>query len=110
LIADLSGQLSLKQLAALSARARLFVGVDSAPMHIAAASGTPVVALFGPSGDVEWGPWGSGHRVLSSRQHACRPCGQDGCGGGKLSECLTSLTLAQVQSAVFEALATQTTE
>lgn len=109
LIADLSGQLSLKQLAALSARARLFVGVDSAPMHIAAASGTPVVALFGPSGDVEWGPWGSGHRVVVSAQHACRPCGQDGCGGGKLSECLTSLTLAQVQSAVFEALATQTT-
>ena len=100
---------SLKQLAALSARARLFVGVDSAPMHIAASSGTPVVALFGPSGDVEWGPWGSGHRVVVSAQHACRPCGQDGCGGGKLSECLTSLTLAQVQSAVFEALATQTT-
>ena len=36
---------------------RLFVGVDSMPMHLAAAMGTPTVALFGPSGENEWGPW-----------------------------------------------------
>lgn len=46
---SLAGQLSLKELAALTRIARLFVGVDSAPMHIVAAVGTPVVALFGPS-------------------------------------------------------------
>ncbi|MDP1634007.1 MAG: putative lipopolysaccharide heptosyltransferase III, partial [Gallionellaceae bacterium] len=67
---DFSGQLSLKELAALTAKARLFVGVDSAPMHIAAAMGTPVVAIFGPSGDREWGPWGelgnNRHRVVAS--------------------------------------------
>jgi ADP-heptose:LPS heptosyltransferase len=55
---DFAGQLSLKELAALTARARLFVGVDSAPMHMAAAMGTPVVAIFGPSGDREWGALG----------------------------------------------------
>jgi heptosyltransferase-3 len=51
------GDISLKKLGAISKRAKLFFGVDSAPMHIAAALGTPVVALFGPSGAFHWGPW-----------------------------------------------------
>ena len=89
--ANLAGKLSLKMVAALAGRAKLFIGVDSAPMHIAAAMGTPVVALFGPSGEVEWRPWGVPHRIVSSSVHPCRPCGQDGCGGGKVSECLTSI-------------------
>jgi len=54
---DLSGKTSIPQLAAVSERSALFFGVDSAPMHIAAAAGTPVVALFGPSGAFNWGPW-----------------------------------------------------
>jgi hypothetical protein len=49
--------LSLPELAALTARARAFAGVDSAPMHIAAAVGTPTLALFGPSSEIAWGPW-----------------------------------------------------
>jgi heptosyltransferase-3 len=89
---------------ALSMRARLFVGVDSAPMHIAAAAGTPVVALFGPSGEKEWGPWRVPHRVVVSG-HPCRPCGNDGCGGSKVSECLTQLPVDWVHSAVNELLA-----
>jgi lipopolysaccharide heptosyltransferase III len=97
---DLSGKLGLKELAALAARAKLFVGVDSAPMHIAAAMRTRVIALFGPSGELEWGPWQVAHRVVASSAHPCRPCGNDGCGGGKLSECLTHLPLASVLSAV----------
>ncbi len=96
---NLSGQLSLKELAALTARARLFVGVDSAPMHIAAAMGTPTVALFGPSGDIEWAPWLVPHRIVASAAHPCRPCGLDGCGGGKLSECLTTIPVEQVLTA-----------
>jgi heptosyltransferase III len=104
-IIDLSGQLTLKQLAALTRRARLFIGVDSAPMHIAAAMGTPTVALFGPSGDLEWGPWRVQHRVVTSTQHPCRPCGNDGCGGGKVSECLTTLPVSQVLNAARELLA-----
>jgi heptosyltransferase III len=97
---DLSGKLSLKELAAVAARAKLFIGVDSAPMHIAAAMRTPVVALFGPSGEIEWGPWQVAHRVVASTAHPCRPCGNDGCGGGKVSECLTHLPLAPVLAAV----------
>ena len=102
-VIDLSGQLSLKQLAALTSRAKCFIGVDSAPMHIAAAMQTPVVALFGPSGEIEWGPWMVRHRVITS-SHTCRPCGNDGCGGGKVSECLTSLPVTQVLNAVQELL------
>ena len=101
---SLAGQLSLKELAALTARARLFIGVDSAPMHIAAAMGTPTVALFGPSGDKEWGPWGVAHRIVASDAHPCRPCGIDGCGGSKVSDCLTALPVARVYRAVQELL------
>ncbi len=64
---SLSGQLSLKELAALTQAAKLFIGVDSAPMHIAAAVGTPTVALFGPSGDKQWGPWSANSRVVASQ-------------------------------------------
>lgn len=107
---SLAGQLSLKELSALAARAKLFVGVDSAPMHIAAAMGTPCVALFGPSGDREWGPWQAPteddeapaprrHRVIVSDRHPCRPCGIDGCGGGKVSDCLTTLSVDAVMAA-----------
>jgi len=102
-VVDLSGQLSLRELAALSQRAKLFVGVDSAPMHIAAAMATPVVVLFGPSGDKEWGPWMTPHRIVTS-QHSCRPCGRDGCGGGKVSDCLTTLTVEEVAGACRELL------
>lgn len=104
-VADLAGALSLRELAALTEQARIFVGVDSAPMHIAAAMRTPVVALFGPSGDVEWGPWQVTHRVVASQEHPCRPCGNDGCGGGKVSECLTTLPVERVRAAVLEVLA-----
>ena len=104
-VADLTGALSLRELAALTRRARLFVGVDSAPMHIAAAVATPVVALFGPSGEIEWGPWQVPHRIVASAAHRCRPCGIDGCGGGKVSECLTDLPVERVYEAVVALLA-----
>jgi heptosyltransferase-3 len=100
-VVDLSGELSLKELAALCAQAKCFVGVDSLPMHIAAAVQTPVVALFGPSGELEWGPWMVRARVLTSA-HPCRPCGLDGCGQGKISECLTAIAVEKVLEAVRE--------
>lgn len=98
-VVDLAGQLSLKELAALIGQARLSLCVDSAPMHIAAAMQTPVVALFGPSSEIVWGPWRVQNRIVHS-QLPCRPCGNDGCGGGKVSECLTELPAAQVIDAV----------
>jgi heptosyltransferase-3 len=106
-VVDLTGSLTLKELAALTARARAFVGVDSAPMHMAAAMGTPIVALFGPSSEVLWGPWAKVWRVVASKdpRHSCRPCANDGCGGSKVSECLVELPVAQVFDALNEVLA-----
>jgi len=92
---NLVGRLSLKELGALIAQARFFFGVDSAPMHLAAAVGTPAVALFGPSGVFNWGPWGEGHLVLH-KDWDCLPCGRDGCEGSKVSRCLVELTAAEV--------------
>jgi heptosyltransferase-3 len=101
---NLAGQLTLKELGALTARARLFIGVDSMPMHLAAAMGTPTVALFGPSSEEEWAPWKVEHRLVTST-HSCRPCRVDGCGGGKVSECLTLLPVDAVHAAARELLA-----
>jgi heptosyltransferase-3 len=92
---DLAGRLSLKELGALIAKARLFFGMDSAPMHLAAAVNTPAVALFGPSGVFNWAPWGEGHLVIN-QDWDCLPCGQDGCQGTKVSRCLVELTPAEV--------------
>jgi heptosyltransferase-3 len=97
------GTLTLEELAALLRRARLFVGVDSAPMHMAAAVGARAVALFGPSGEHSWGPWGEGH-VVVGRDLWCRPCGRDGCLGSKRSACLEALAPEEVQAAIDVAL------
>ena len=101
---NLQGQLSLKELAALIARAQLFIGMDSVPMHIAAAMSTPTIALFGPSGDIEWGPWQTRHHILTAPQYPCRPCGKDGCGGGKRSECMEAIAVRQVIAALDDLL------
>jgi heptosyltransferase-3 len=101
---NLAGKLSIKELGALTARAELFIGVDSMPMHLAAAMGTPTLALFGPSGENEWGPWNVERRIVTT-VHTCRPCGYDGCGGGKVSECLTFLPVDPVHAAARELLA-----
>ena len=82
----------------MTARARIFVGVDSAPMHIAAAMQTPTLAFFGPSSEHIWGPWQVAHRIVVSDAYPCRPCDLDGCGGGKVSECLTTLSVDHVHA------------
>ena len=63
----LAGTISLEELVACLAGCRFFLGNDSGPMHIAAAAGAPVVALFGWQFPEQWGPVGDGHVIL-------RPC------------------------------------
>jgi heptosyltransferase-3 len=101
---DLRGQLSLEELGAAIEGAALFFGVDSVPMHMAAALGIPGAALFGPSDDREWGPWSDKLRVVASQVHPCRPCRIDGCGGSKRSDCLVTLPPAQVIAALDDAM------
>jgi heptosyltransferase III len=93
--ASLAGQLDLKELACCIGAARLFVGVDSAPMHMAAAMHTPVVALFGPTSDGVWGPWQVPHRIVSTRP-TCQPCYLRGCGEGHVADCLVAIDVESV--------------
>ena len=63
-LVDLSGEIDLLTLAALIQRARLLVTIDSAPMHLAAALGTPQVVLFGPTNPFHWRPRGTPAVIL----------------------------------------------
>jgi ADP-heptose:LPS heptosyltransferase len=65
-VAVIEEVLAIRDLAALLQEVDLFLGNDSGPMHLAAAVGTRVVALFGGASPVQWGPLGEGHTVLRS--------------------------------------------
>ena len=67
---DTRGRTTWPEMAWLLARARLFVGPNTAAMHLAAACGCPVVALFGPSIEDHWYPWRSPYRIVTSRGYA----------------------------------------
>jgi predicted lipopolysaccharide heptosyltransferase III len=97
-----AGETSVLQLGALLKRCRLFVGNDAGPMHIAAAVGTPVVALFGPTDPAEWGPWGDGHVVLY-RGLDCRECWRrSACWRGE-ENCLRQIPVEEAMAAVRRA-------
>lgn len=68
-IFSLSGKLTLGELAALIEGARLFLGVDSVPMHMAAALKKDTVVLFGPSKIQEWHPWKTRYRLIDARDY-----------------------------------------
>jgi len=96
---DLTGQTPVGLLPGLLRRAAVLVTNDSGPMHIAAAVGTPVVALFGPTDPLRTGPYGREQLVLS---HAvdCSPCFQRRCTRAVTLECLTGIRPEQVVHAV----------
>jgi heptosyltransferase-2/heptosyltransferase-3 len=72
---NLAGRLDWRMLEALLRRAALVVGIDSGPLHLAVAAGTPSIVLFGPADPVQFGPWGppGRHRVIAADM-PCRPC------------------------------------
>jgi lipopolysaccharide heptosyltransferase II len=72
--ANLAGRTTPSQLAVVLARCELLIGIDSGPMHVAAAMGRPVVALFGPTDPWKTGPLGEGHEVIFHRQACWGPC------------------------------------
>ena len=78
----LAGRTTIKQFAAIAKRSALFVGSDSGAMHIAAAVGTSVVALFGPSNPREWGPRGGPAEMLY-KELDCRICFHPTCTRGE---------------------------
>lgn len=98
--------LGVRELIALAAGARIFIGNDSGPMHIAAATGRPVVAIFGSSSSVHWRPWQTPHRVVQN-DFPCNPCPGDRCYAFTEPCCILSVTLEQVKAAC-SALLTET--
>ena len=121
----LDGQLRWPEIAALIAGARLYVGPDTSVTHLAAATGCPTVALYGPTDPRQWGPWPAhglptpwaAAGTVQQRRNvwlvqnplACLPCQQEGCDRHLASraQCLDELTPTQVLAAVDRALATQ---
>lgn len=106
----LAGKLSLAEVAEVIRRARAYVGPDTAVTHMAASTGVPVVALFGPTNPVLWGPWPiktssndspwkpSGIKQLSNiwlmqGNQDCVPCHLEGCHRHRAShsDCLDSI-------------------
>jgi lipopolysaccharide heptosyltransferase I len=94
---DWTGETSLKELAALARLADLFITTDTGPMHLAAAAGGRVVALFGPTAPWRTGPYGEGHVVLR-KDTDCSPCFRRSCDRGM--RCMTGITVDEVMKSV----------
>jgi heptosyltransferase-2 len=104
-VLDACGRLTLLQSAALIGRARLLVTNDSAPLHLASALGTRVVALFGPTvPEFGFGPIGDGDLALGLTELTCRPCSDHGPPACPLGHhrCMRELRVATVVTALEE--------
>ncbi len=88
----------LKDLAALAARATVFVGNESGPMHVAAAAGVPVVALFGPGEPHVFAPYGERCTVIHHKL-PCNPCGQVVCKHPE-NTCMNRITVREAEAAI----------
>ena len=107
---DLSGQLDFNQLATLLRGAALYIGPDTSVSHLAAATGVPVIAIFGPTNPTRWAPWPArasaqqlfarsaaiqqvGNVTVLQGSLACVPCGRAGCEDHRQSrsDCLVDI-------------------
>ena len=100
----LTGKTSLDELAGILRKCDLLIGIDSAPIHIAAAVGTPTVTIFGPSSPTCWAPRGEHHDIIF-KDLPCIPCRQKGCNNSESSRCLKELTLAEILPIIDRRLA-----
>ena len=96
-----NGKTTLKELAFLIKNAKLFLGIDTAAMHIAAAVQTPVVALFGPTDEWSWHPWKVEHR-LALGECPCKIARKITCDKSKILPCMESIEVNEVISAAEE--------
>ena len=92
----LTNHFSLKDTTALFKLADLVLTIDSMSTHLASAVKTPVISIFGPTNERNWGPWKGKYKVIGmsasdSEIFSCRPCGRAGCEGTKVSQCLVQL-------------------
>lgn len=78
IVASFIGKLNLREVRELIKKSLLFVGPDSGPMHIASTTGTPIIALFGPTTPSVFGPWKK-EAIIIEGLTDCRPCNQKKC-------------------------------
>ncbi len=117
-VVNLAGKLSFGEVAQLIQAAQVFIGPDTAVTHLAAATGTPTLALFGPTNPVKWAPLPAdyaqdtapfervgacqqvGNVTLLQGVKDCVPCHQEGCERHRHShsECLDTLSVERVQA------------
>jgi heptosyltransferase-1 len=94
---SLAGELNMIELREVISRTALFVGPDSGPMHIAATTSTPIVALFGPTLPANFSPW-QAEATIIAKDLDCRPCKQRKCVTEDF-RCLQSITVDEVLKA-----------
>lgn len=117
-----AGALDFNQLAGLLRNAALYVGPDTSVSHLAAACGTPVLALFGPTNPQRWAPWPGGLQPVHFQRRSpaqtvgnvtlmqsslpCVPCGRAGCEDHRQSptECLPGIEAGRVAAQALEIL------
>jgi 3-deoxy-D-manno-octulosonic-acid transferase/heptosyltransferase-1 len=97
---NFAGKTSLNELAALYEKAVLVISTDTGPMHLAAAAGTPVVALFGPTAPWRTGPYGTGHQIITAHPQ-CSPCFKRRC---ETMDCMNHISVDQVFNGVKKIL------
>ena len=95
--ASLAGKTTLKILAAIFEMVDLVVSTDTGPMHVAAATETPVVAIFGPTAPWRTGPFGSIHKIVRADVE-CSPCFKRKCSS---MECMRKISVNQVMESIF---------
>ena len=96
----MTGKASILEAGALLEKCRLLVSGDTGPLHLAAAVGTPVLALFGAADPARTGPVGSGHRVMQAEGVACVPCKSRSCKNRIERECMEKISVDSVFEAV----------
>jgi heptosyltransferase I len=87
---------------------RLVITNDTGPMHVAAAAGRPVIAIFGPTDPLNTGPYGQLQNVMQTANLACVPCLKSTCAHWDKLACLHAITPAAVFEKAREALRTTT--
>jgi len=101
---DLCGRLSLTAVGALLQRSRLLVSNDTGVMHLAAAVGTPVVGLFGPTDPALYAPYGVHHRIIW-HPRTCSPCFlQKERPPDCLLDCMKTISVDEVEAAALDLL------
>jgi len=100
----------MRDVVALLARSRVFVGNDAGPAHVAAAVGVPLLTIFGSSDSAVWRPWKAVNSGVVQNNFDCNPCPGDRCYAFDEPRCILSITTEQVKVCLDGLLRTQKSE